>query len=63
MLSIVKNNETSSKCFSNYSIIRDEEFIGSAILTHDNNNIEVFKKHDRNISSKEYEFIINNIRH
>lgn len=63
MLSIVKNNETSSKCFSNYLIIRNGEVIASAILTHNSNNIEVFKKYDRNISSEEYEFIINNIRH
>ena len=63
MLSIVKNNETSSKCFTSYSIIRDGEVIASAILTHNSNSIEVFKKYDRNISSEEYEFIINNIRH
>ena len=62
MLYIIKNNDTSTKIFSNYSIRRDGEFIGSAILTHDTNSIEVFKKHNKHISSKEYETIIKMIR-
>ena len=61
-ISIIKNQETSSRCFSNYVIIRDNEFIGSAILTHDNNMVEVFKKHNKNISNKEYKFILDNIK-
>ena len=61
-ISIVKNQETSSKCFTNYKIIRDNEFIASAILTNDTNTIEVFKKHNKNINNTEYRYIINNIR-
>ena len=61
-ISIIKNQETSSKCFTNYKIIRDNEFIGSAILTNDTKIVEVFKKHNKNITNKEYKYIINNIK-
>ena len=61
-ISIIKNQETSSKCFANYKIIRDNKFIGSAILINDTNIVEVFKKHNENITNKEYKYIINNIK-
>lgn len=61
-ISIIKNQETSSKCFTNYKIIRDNKFIGSAILTNGTNIVEVFKKHNENISSKEYKYILDNIK-